>query len=115
MIPGRISPCNKLRNFLVKTIAEKQEALTCLETVEAPVFMCQQMHLNCATCRPRQGGRCSGPPWRHAERVAEELTKMKEAGQTLTLTPTPTQKWDLSYTLKLVFTTHPPPTPTISK
>ena len=28
----------------------------------------------------------------------------------LTLTPTPTQKWDLSYTLKLVFTTHPPPT-----
>ena len=26
----------------------------------------------------------------------------------LTLTPTPTQKWDLSYTLKLVFTTHPP-------
>ena len=35
----------------------------------------------------------------------------------LTLTPTPTQKWDLSYTLKLVFTTHPPLTThhTISK
>ena len=35
----------------------------------------------------------------------------------LTLTPTPTQMWDLSYTLKLVFTTHhsPPPPTTISK
>ena len=26
----------------------------------------------------------------------------------LTLTPTPTQKWDLSYSLKLVSTHHPP-------
>ena len=35
----------------------------------------------------------------------------------LTLTPTPTQKWDLSYTLKLVSTHHhpPPTTTTISK
>ena len=37
----------------------------------------------------------------------------------LTLTPTLTQKWDLSYTLKLVFTTHhsppPPPPPSLNE
>ena len=34
-----------------------------------------------------------------------------------TKTPTPIQKWDLSHTLKLVFTTHPPPplTPSLNE
>ena len=33
----------------------------------------------------------------------------------LTLTPTPTQKWDLSYTLKLVSTHHSPPPPSLNE
>ena len=39
-------------DFLIKAIKEKEEWLmcpVCLEVVEAPIYMCQQMHLICAT------------------------------------------------------------------
>ena len=42
------------------------------------------------------------------------FTEEESPGQTLS--PTPTQKWDLSYTLKLVFTTHhSPPPPSLNE
>ena len=77
-----------LIDFFTNAIKEKEEALTCpvcLEVVEAPIYMCQQMHLICATCRPRVAAcpecrkRYKGMQiHRYAERDAVELKKMKE-------------------------------------
>ena len=42
--------------FLTKSIDEKEKALACpvcLETAEAPIFMCLQQHLVCSSCQPR--------------------------------------------------------------
>ena len=42
--------------FLTKSIEEKEEALACpvcLETADAPIFMCLQQHLVCSSCQPR--------------------------------------------------------------
>ena len=75
-------------DFLIKAIKEKEDWLmcpVCLEVVEAPIYMCQQMHLICATCRPRVAAcpecrkRYKGTQiHRYAERDAVELKKMKE-------------------------------------
>ena len=43
-------------DFLSKAIKEKEADLkcpVCLETAEAPIFTCQEMHLICANCRPK--------------------------------------------------------------
>ena len=45
-----------MRDFLSKSIKEKEELLmcpVCFETAEAPIFMCQEMHLICSNCRPK--------------------------------------------------------------
>ena len=45
-----------MRDFLCKSIKEKEadlECPVCLETAEAPIFTCQEMHLICANCRPK--------------------------------------------------------------
>ena len=47
---------NRMRDFLSKSIKEKKELLmcpVCFETAEAPIFMCQEMHLICSNCRPK--------------------------------------------------------------
>ena len=80
---------NKLIDFMLKSIEEKEAELACpvcFETAEAPIFMCQQMHLICSSCQPKVTScpECredyQGPPRRHryAERDAEELKKMKD-------------------------------------
>ena len=74
--------------FMVKSIKEKEEALTCpvcLETAYAPIFMCQQMHLICSSCRPwlsvcpecRQKYK-GHQRHRYAEQDVEELIKLKK-------------------------------------
>ena len=79
----------KLIDYMLKSIEEKEAELACpvcLEIAEAPIFMCQQMHLICASCQPKVTScpECredyQGPPRRHryAERDSEELKKMKE-------------------------------------
>ena len=79
----------KLTDFMLKSIEEKEAKLACpvcFEIAEAPIFMCQQQHLICASCQPRVTScpECreeyQRPPRRHryAERDAEELKKMKE-------------------------------------
>ena len=45
-----------MMDFLSQSIKEKEEHLecpVCLETAEAPIFTCQEMHLICANCRPK--------------------------------------------------------------
>ena len=45
-----------MTDFLSKAIKEKEADLkcpVCLETAEAPIFTCQEMHLICANCRPK--------------------------------------------------------------
>merc|ERR1719341_310330 len=74
--------------FMAKSIKEKEEALTCpvcLETASAPIYMCQQMHLICSSCRPRLSAcpECrqkykGHQRHRYAERDAEELNKLKD-------------------------------------
>ena len=47
---------NRMRDFLSKSIKEKEANLkcpVCMETVEAPIFTCQEQHLICANCRPK--------------------------------------------------------------
>ena len=47
---------SNLIGFLTKSIEEKEAALACpvcLETAEAPIFMCLQQHLVCSSCQPR--------------------------------------------------------------
>ena len=79
----------KVIDFMVKSIEEKEAELVCpvcLETAEAPIFMCSQQHLICSSCQPRLTScpECreayQGPPRRHryAERDAEELRNMQE-------------------------------------
>ena len=52
-----LDPANSnLISFLTKSIEEKEAALACpvcLETAEAPIFMCLQQHLVCSSCQPR--------------------------------------------------------------
>ena len=78
---------SKLIDFLTKSVEEKAAALkcpVCLETVKAPIFMCQQQHLVCSSCQPKLSScpECrepyQGQPRRHrwAERNAEELENM---------------------------------------
>ena len=46
----------RLITFLTKSIKEKEadlECPVCMETAEAPIFMCQEMHLICSNCRPK--------------------------------------------------------------
>ena len=46
----------RLITFLTKSIKEKEadlECPVCMETAEAPIFMCQEMHLICSHCRPK--------------------------------------------------------------
>ena len=79
---------SNLTSFLVKTIEQRKAELTCpvcLETAEAPIFMCQQQHLICSSCQPRvtscpECREAYQRPRRHryAERDAEELKKMQE-------------------------------------
>ena len=94
----QFEPCavnNKLIAFLVKSIKEKEAALecpVCLETVKAPIFMCQQQHLVCFKYQPRLAScpKCretyQEQPGRHryAERDAEELEKMQNELANLT-------------------------------
>ena len=79
----------KLIDFIAKSIEKKEAELecpVCFEIAEAPIFMCQQQHLICASCHPRVTTcpECrepyQQPPRRHryAERDAEELKKMKD-------------------------------------
>ena len=47
---------NRMIDFLSKSIKEKEadlECPVCMETAEAPIFMCQEMHLICSHCRPK--------------------------------------------------------------
>ena len=47
-----------MMDFLSQSIKEKEEHLecpVCLETAEAPIYMCQEMHLICSNCRPKLG------------------------------------------------------------
>merc|ERR1712117_895271 len=47
---------NRLLDFMAKSIKEKEadlECPVCMETAEVPIFMCQEMHLICSTCRPK--------------------------------------------------------------
>ena len=47
---------NRLLDFMAKSIKEKEadlECPVCMETAEAPIFMCQEMHLICSSCRPK--------------------------------------------------------------
>ena len=94
----QFEPCavnNKPIAFLVKSIKEKEaalECLVCLETVKAPIFMCQQQHLVCSKCQPRLAScpECretyQKQPRRHiyAERDAEELEKIQNELANLT-------------------------------
>jgi len=77
-----------LIEFMTKCIKEKEETLrcpVCLETAKAPIFMCQQMHLICSSCRrrlsvcPECRQRYIGHQrHRYAERDAEELIKLRD-------------------------------------
>ena len=65
---------NNLSSFLVKTIEQKKAELACpvcLETAEAPIFTCQQMHLICSSCQPRVS---SCPVCREAYQVNTRLS-----------------------------------------
>ena len=45
-----------MRDFLSKSIKAKEadlECPVCFETAEAPIYMCQEMHLICSNCRPK--------------------------------------------------------------
>ena len=47
---------NRVMDFLSQSIKEKEEHLecpVCLDTAEAPIYMCQEMHLICSNCRPK--------------------------------------------------------------
>ena len=43
---------NRLMDFVSKLEAEL-ECPVCFETAEVPIYMCQEMHLICANCRPK--------------------------------------------------------------
>ena len=87
---GSSNPTNqRLISFLTKSIKEKEadlECPVCMETANVPIFMCQEMHLICSSCRPKvkECPECrmpyQGAPRRHryAEKTAEELNKLKE-------------------------------------
>ena len=87
---GTESSKEKIVNFLIKSIEEKEETLecpVCLEVVkEGPIYRCQQEHLVCSSCRaktrqcPECRERYSGDPVRHrfAEKMAQELLRLRE-------------------------------------
>jgi len=79
----------KMVEFLDKSIKEKEadlECPVCFEVAQPPIFMCQEMHLICADCRPKvhECPECrvayKGPHRRHryAEKTAEEVNNLKE-------------------------------------
>ena len=53
---GRQGSRDRLVEFVMRSITEKEadlECPVCLEIAEAPIFMCQEMHLICSNCRPK--------------------------------------------------------------
>ena len=80
----------KLFNFLSNSIVEKEKGLecpVCLFAATIPIYMCQESHLICSTCRPKVT-RCpecrvelrdEGQPRRHryAEMMVEDLDKLR--------------------------------------
>ena len=76
--------------FLNNSIIEKERGLecpVCLFAATTPIYMCQESHLICSTCRPKvtRCPECSvelrdeGQPRRHryAEMMVEELGKLR--------------------------------------
>ena len=78
----------KMLGFLERSIADKKQELecpTCLEVAPPPLYMCQDSHLICSTCRPRLD-RCplcrvklAGTARRHrfAEKMYQDLEELR--------------------------------------
>lgn len=87
--PGTEASRDRLVEFVMRSISEKEAELecpVCLETAEAPIFMCQEMHLICSICQPKltHCPECRlsylRAPRRHrfAEKNAEDLHKLRQ-------------------------------------
>lgn len=88
--PGVRPGCqDRLVEFVMRSISEKEadlECPVCLETAEAPIFMCQEMHLICSVCQPklthcpecRQSYLRASRRHRFAEKNAEDLQKLRQ-------------------------------------
>ena len=89
---------NRILKILSKTIQEKEKSIeekekdlecpVCLDMAQVPIFMCEEQHVICSSCRMSERvDRCpmcrleySGKPRRHryAEKNLEDLAKLKE-------------------------------------
>ena len=73
-----------MMDFLSQSIKEKEEHLecpVCLETAEAPIYTCQEMHLICANCRPKlkECPECRAPYQAQPRRHRSVVTHWSEA------------------------------------
>ena len=95
---------HRILEILSKTIQEKEkfieekerdlECPVCLDTAQVPIYMCEEQHVICSSCRMNDKvDKCplcrieySGKPRRHryAEKNLEDLVKMREELSRLT-------------------------------
>ena len=89
-IPGTVNYHVNHLNRSINELEEELECVVCLNTVESPLYCCQNQHLVCSSCRPgvRERGRCpscraqypGGDLLRHraAERNGERLRRLRQ-------------------------------------